>query len=137
MAAFLTREMDIHKAMAKFNLIFSLLFLLVFQQVYSSLPASDKDISSQKNNGIETSFVPNDSFPGIWGDLPGGRVNLNVSLSVTDCDLGFSKSKDIYSGLTFSVTKSNLKFFIAKSTVFTRYSAVYIPIYLQTASFLL
>jgi hypothetical protein len=129
--------MDIHKAMAKFNLIFSLLFLLVFQQAYSSLPASDKDITSQKNNGIEASFVANDSFPGIWGDLPGGRVNLNVSLSITDCDLGLSKSKDIYSGLTFSVTKSNLQFFIAKSTVFTRYSAVYIPIYLQTASFLL
>jgi hypothetical protein len=129
--------MDIHKAMAKFNLIFSLLLLLVFQQVYSSLPASDNDISSPKNNKIEASFVANDSFSGVWGDVPGGRINLNVSLSVTDCDLGLSKSKDICSGLKYSISKNNLKFVIAQSSVFTRYSAVYIPIYLQTASFLL
>lgn len=137
MAAFLISEMDIHNTMAKFNLIFSLFFLLFFQQAYSSIPANEKDIYSQKNNGIEVNFVANDSFPGIWGDLPGGRVNLNVSLSVTDSDLGLSKSKDINSGLTFSVSKSNLRYFIARSSVFTRYSAVYIPIYLQTASFLL
>lgn len=129
--------MDIHEAMARLNFILSLFFLLVFQQAYSSLPASDKDISSQKNNGIEASFVANDSFPGIWGDVPGGRVDLNVSISVIDSDPGISKSKVVVNGLIFSVTESSLKFFIAQSSVFTRYSAVYIPIYLQTASFLL
>jgi len=125
------------RAMAKFNLIFSLFLILISQQVYSSLPASDSEISTQKNKEIEESFVSNDSFPINWGDIPGGRINLNVSLSVVDYDLGLSKSKDINSGLTFSVSRNNLKYFIARSSVFTRYSAVYIPIYIQTASFLL
>jgi len=129
--------MDIYEAMAKFNLIFSLFFLLVFQQAFSSLPASDKDISVQNGNEIEVSFEANDSFPGIWGDVPGGRVDLNVSLSIIDSDPGISKSKDVLTGLTFSISETSLKFFIAQSSVFTRYSAVYIPIYLQTASFLL
>ena len=123
--------------MAKLKLIFSLLFLLVFQQAYCAPLLSDKNFSVQKSDGIESSFESNDSFPGIFGDVPAGRIVVTSFLSEVECDPGISKSKVVLSGLTFSVTKSNLEFFIAQTSVFTRYSAVYIPIYLQTASFLL
>jgi len=123
--------------MLKLKLIFSMIFLLAIQQVYSSFPSSDQAFSFQDSKVTEISFEANDSLPGIFGDVPAGRTAVNPFLTESDCDPGFSKSKDIFSGLAFSVTKSNLKFFIAQSSVFTRYSAVYIPIYLQTASFLL
>lgn len=114
-----------------------MIFLLAIQQVYSSCPKCEQRFIFEDNKVTEISFEANDALPGIYGDVPAGRIVINTFLTETDCDPGISKSKNVFSGLTFSVTKSNLEFFIAQSSVFTRYSAVYIPIYLQTASFLL
>lgn len=133
----MSHDSDILKAMLKLKLIFFMIFLLAIQQVYSSFPKSDQAFSFQDSKVTEISFEANDALPGIFGDVPSSRIVVNTFLTETDCDPGISKSKNVFSGLTFSVTKSNLKFFIAQSSVFTRYSAVYIPIYLQTASFLL
>lgn len=114
-----------------------MIFLLAIQLVYSSCPKNDQRFTFQDNKVTEISFEANDSLPGIYGDVPAGRIVVNTFLVEKDCDPGYSKSKEIFSGLTFSVADSNLKFFISQSSVFTRYCAVYIPIYLQTASFLL
>lgn len=120
--------------MLKLKNIIVIIFLLAIQQV-SAIPSDDIRLNSGDNSNIEISFKANDSFPGIYGDVPSGRVAVNLSFCVTDCDPGISKSKDVLSGLTFSTSKSNLQFFNFQSAVFTRHSAVYIPIYLQTATF--
>lgn len=136
MAAFLIQGTDILEVMLKLKFILSIVLLLVIQQVYSSLPITEQS-SSIQDVITESSFEANDSHPGIFGDVPSGRIMVNSFSSETECHPGFSKSKNVFTGLIFSVTKSKLKFVISQSPVFTRYSAVYIPIYLQTASFLL
>jgi len=129
--------------MLKLKCIISIFFVLAIQQVYAA-SSDEHNYSFDEDFKIESSFEPNessfeanDSFPGIWGDVPAGRIGINCTIRLVECDPGFSKSKDVLSGLIFSVTKNHLKFLIARSSIFTRYSAVYIPIYLQTASFLL
>jgi len=122
--------------MLKLKYIISIFFLLAIQQVYAVSSNEHQELFDDEYK-IESSFESDDSFPGVFSDVPLGRIVIQSVFSATECDPGFSKSKDVFTGLIFSVTKSNLKFFISQSSVFTRYSAVYIPIYLQTASFLL
>ncbi|MBW8330837.1 MAG: hypothetical protein K0M40_02370 [Prolixibacteraceae bacterium] len=122
--------------MAKLRLIFSLFFLLAVQQAYSSLPVSEISLPTEEVDGFALRIEANHSHSCIWGDVPLGRIGLNIPIKLTDCNPGTSKSK-VLSGLIFSISESNLKFFIARTSFATRYSAAYIPIYLQTASFLI
>jgi hypothetical protein len=120
--------------MLKLKHFISVILLLAVQQV-SAFQSNNLRVTGGEDFKVELSFEANDSFPGIWGDVPAGRVDISLSQVESDCDPGISKSKNIFQGLSFSVSKSNLKFFIADSAIFTRYSAVYIPIYLYTATF--
>jgi hypothetical protein len=122
--------------MLKLKYIISIFFLFAVQQIYAA-SSNECPESFGDDYKIESSFEADNSFPGVFSDLPSGRIVVQSVFSETKCDPGFSKSKNVFTGLIFSVTKSNLEFFISQSSVFTRYSAVYIPIYLHTASFLL
>jgi hypothetical protein len=123
--------------MIKVKLIFSLIFFLAVHQVGFSVNLMELSLPVQSDDETELSFEANDSLPGIWGDVPVGKVSVGFCISVKDLFAGNNNSKNIQSGLFFSAAKTKLDFFIARSSVFTRYSAVYIPIYLHTASFLL
>lgn len=134
MATFLSVGKDIITAMLKIKQVILFLFLFVFTQVNAApTEAMLQDVAD--DHCIETCFQANDSFPGLWGDIPAGRICVNFSLTITDCDPGISKSKEVASGLAFSIFQNNLRLIISGSSVFTRQSAVYIPIYLQTATF--
>lgn len=113
--------------MVKLKLVFSIIFLLTVQQVSSSLPLNELSFPVQEDNQIESCVELIDSLPEIFGDMPSGIVVDNFAIAGTDCFAGNFKSKDVQSGLTFPVAMINLKFSLAQSSAFTRYSAVSIP----------
>lgn len=113
-----------------------LISILAAQQVYSLNRSGDLSFLGH-NSDVHLSFEVDDFVPGIFGDVPAGQIVVNQVIDITNCLPGTSKSKDIQTGITFSVVKTNLIFAVVQSSVFTRSCAVFVPIYLQAASFLL
>jgi hypothetical protein len=114
-----------------------MIFLLAIQQGHYSAHTVELSFLVQDMSQVATCFESNDSIHGIFGGIPSNKVEINFFILVTDCFKGNPKSKDVQSGFTYSVAKSNLQFLIAQTSFYTRFSAVRIPIYLQTANLLL
>ncbi len=136
MAPLLKCETDIFLQMEKLKLLFTLVFLLAIQQVCFA-QYNEQNFPPQSSHEIKISFEVNDFIPSMYGDVTSGQLTSNFVSEATNCHPGNSKSKITQSGLNYSVTKTNLICSVIESTVFTRQCTVFVPIYIQAASFLL
>ena len=123
--------------MKKLKSLLVLVFLLAAQQGYSAHRISELIYPIQNDHEAALSFEVNDFTPGIFGEIPTGQIIVSFTPESTKSHPGNSNSKEIQSGLTYSIIKTNLTYSVMQSTVFTRQCTVFIPIYLHKTSFLI
>ena len=122
--------------MRKFQLLFSILFILAFQVAYSSSETGMEEVSIAL--GIESEnqlhFEPNHFSPNILGEVGSGQGSIIVYVPETKCFLSNSKSDDLQIGITQSIlqTKTTLRTILYFGAA--TYCILIIPLYLQTGN---